>query len=107
MPRRAILICFLAFTVAPAGMLTAKAEDAIWLRVYLDRFDFDGKSYKSSSDLVSALKNRDRTRKVALNWVIPKTEPERTKMEARVEEARTAAKSAGIQSLPAVANEVF
>jgi hypothetical protein len=107
MHRRTLIMSSLA-TVAGIGMpASAPASEAAWLRVYLDRFELDGNRFMKSSELVVALKLIGKTKKVSLNWVIPKTEAERRRMTERVEEAQRAAEDAGLGRLPAVANEIF
>jgi hypothetical protein len=107
MHRRTLITSALA-TVAGIGVpASALASEAAWLRVFLDRFELDGKLFMERSELVAALKLVGKTKKVSLNWVIPKTEAERGRMTERVEEAQGAAEEAGLGRLPAVANEIF
>ena len=80
----------------------------IWLEVSARHYELSGTTYQSKAELVSALRTAKNPERIAMHWVVyAKDNAEEAAVLAKVEEAQSAAKEAGLPPIVGIGNKVF
>jgi hypothetical protein len=80
----------------------------IWLEVSADHYELSGTTYQSKAELVSALRIAKNPERITLHWVVyAKDSAEEATVLAKVEEAQSAAREAGLPPILGIGNKVF
>ena len=101
----------LALLVATAGGCDVPEKEqppGIWLEVGANQYELDGVPYSSKAELVTALRAVKDSKRVSIHWVVfAKDSADEKAVMAKVEEAQSAAKEAGLPPLVGIGNKVF
>jgi hypothetical protein len=80
----------------------------IWLEVSANHYELSGTTYQSKAELVSALRTAKNPERITIHWVVyAKDSAEEAAVLAKVEEAQSAAREAGLPPLLGIGNKVF
>jgi hypothetical protein len=103
-----IVLALLGTLAAGCDVPHKEQPPTIWLEVGVDRYELDGVPYSSKAELVTALRAIKNPRSIAIHWVVfAKDSANEKAVMAKVEEAQSAAREAGLPPLVGIGNKVF